>query len=290
MDIVVILIFASVAAAALAFACWPLWRAVPKGGGVLVASLALFMIAITAGAYMLVGHPDLARRSLEKPDTKDVRALVSTLAWRMRQNPNDPRGWVVLGRGYLIVQDAPDAAASFRRAIPLVSPIERPAVLSAYGEALTLAAQGAVTQEAEAAFRAALAGDPKDVQARFYLGQAYAQRRDAPHALALWQSLLADTPPDAPWRGALLDNIAMLTGTAVQAPPNIAAMVAGLAERLKRTPNDPEGWQRLVRSYAVLGEADKARAALADARHVFAGNKAELVALDAEARDLKLEK
>ena len=290
MDVVVILIFAGVAAAALAFACWPLWRAGPKGGGVLVASLALFMIAIAAGAYMLVGHPDLARRSLEKPHTNDVRALVSTLAWRMRQNPNDPRGWVVLGRGYLIVQDAPDAAASFRRAIPLVSPIERPAVLSAYGEALTLAAQGEVTPEAEAAFRAALAGDPKDVQARFYLGQAYAQRRDAPHALALWQGLLADTPPDAPWRGALLDNIAMLTGAAVQAPPNIAAMVAGLAERLKHAPNDPEGWQRLVRSYAVLGDADKARAALADARHVFAGNKTALTALGAEARTLKLEK
>jgi cytochrome c-type biogenesis protein CcmH len=63
-----------------------------------------------------------------------------------------------------------------------------------------------------------------------------------------------------------------------------------LAERLKHAPNDPEGWRRLVRSYAVLGEADKARAALADARHVFTGNKAELAALDAEARTLKLEK
>ena len=59
-------------------------------------------------------------------------------------------------------------------------------------------------------FSAALAGDPKDVKARFYLGQAYAQRRDIVHALALWQSLLADTPPNAPWRGVLLDSIATL--------------------------------------------------------------------------------
>ena len=75
-----------------------------------------------------------------------------------------------------------------------------------------------------------------------------------------------------------------------QGPPNIAAMVASLAERLKQAPNDPDGWQRLVKSYVVLGDADKARAALADARGVFAGNKAELAALAAEARDLKLEK
>jgi cytochrome c-type biogenesis protein CcmH len=238
---------------------------------------------------MFVGHPDLAQRSLEKPDTKDARALVTTLAWRMRQNPGDPRGWFVLGRGYLFLQDAQDAAAAFKRAIPLVKPAERPAMLSAYGEALTLAAQGDVTPEAEAAFRAALAGDPKDVKARFYLGQAYAQRRDTAHALALWQNLLADTPPNAPWRGVLLDSIATLTG-ATQAAPNIAAMVAGLAERLKRAPNDPDGWQRLVKSYVVLGDTDKARAALADARRAFAGNSAELATLSAEARTLKLEK
>lgn len=289
MKFVLILIFAGIAAVALAFACWPLWRTAPKGGAVLVASLALFMIAIAAGAYMFVGHPDLAQRSLEKPDATDARALVTTLAWRMRQNPGDPRGWFVLGRGYLFLQDAPDAAAAFKRAIPLVAPAERPAMLSAYGEALTLAAQGDVTPEAEAAFRAALAGDPKDVKARFYLGQAYAERRNSAHALALWQSLLADTPPNAPWRGVLLDRIAILSGV-TQARPNIAVMVAGLAERLKHAPNDPDGWQKLVKSYVVLGDADKARAALADARHVFAGNRVALAALDAEARDLKLEK
>ena len=289
MDIVVILIFAGIAAVALAFACWPLWRTAAKGGAVLVASLALLMIAIATGAYMFVGHPDLARRSLEKPDTADARALVTTLAWRMRQNPGDPRGWFVLGRGYLFLQDAQDAAAAFRRAIPLVAPAERPAMLSAYGEAQTLAAGGDVTPEAEAAFRAALAGDPKDVKARFYLGQAYAERHDVPHALSLWRSLLADTPPSAPWRGILLDRIAILSGL-TQAPPNIAMMVADLAERLKHAPNDRDGWQRLVKSYVVLGDTDKARAALADARRVFAGNASALATLGAEARDLKLEK
>jgi cytochrome c-type biogenesis protein CcmH len=288
MDIVVILIFAGIAAAALAFACWPLWRTATKGGAVLVASLALFMIAISAGAYMFVGHPYLAARTLHV-DPTDERGLVSLLAQEMRKRPGDPRRWFLLGREYLRLEDAQDAAAAFKRAIPLVAPADRPAMLSSYGEALSIAAQGDVTPEAEAAFRAALAGDPKDVKARFYLGQAYAERRDAPHALVLWQSLLADTPPNAPWRGILLDRIAILSGM-TRAQPNIAAMVASLADRLKHAPNDPDGWQRLVKSYVVLGDTDKARAALADARHVFAGNTAELAALTTEARDLKLEK
>jgi cytochrome c-type biogenesis protein CcmH len=37
----------------------------------------------------------------------------------------------------------------------------------------------------------------------------------------------------------------------------IRGMVAGLAARLDREPNDLEGWKKLARSYRVLGEARK---------------------------------
>lgn len=38
----------------------------------------------------------------------------------------------------------------------------------------------------------------------------------------------------------------------------IRSMVARLAERLEENPNDPEGWERLIRAYEVLGETEKA--------------------------------
>jgi cytochrome c-type biogenesis protein CcmH len=66
-------------------------------------------------------------------------------------------------------------------------------------------------------------------------------------------------------------------------------MVASLAARLKAAPNDPEGWQRLIRAYVVLGRVDRARAALEDARTVLAKDADALAALSAEARTLKLE-
>ena len=43
----------------------------------------------------------------------------------------------------------------------------------------------------------------------------------------------------------------------------IRGMVAGLAERLENEPDDIDGWQRLARSYGVLGETKKARDAFA---------------------------
>lgn len=283
MGFAVVLIFSLIAAVALAFVCWPLWRHAGKGRPVLAASLACFVLAVAAGSYILVGHPRLAERSFETPN--DVPALVSMLAWRMRSAPANARGWALLGRGYLSLNDPVEAAGAFRRAAALAPAADKPALYSAYGEALTAAAMGEITPEAEAAFRQALAGDPKDVAARFYLGQAYAMRRDVPHALALWQSLLADTPPDAPWRQMLLSRIVMLRATA-QGAPNVVAMVEGLAERLKAHPNDPVGWRRLVRAYVVLGQRDKAEAALENGRRALQG--ADRSALDAEADELKL--
>ena len=52
--------------------------------------------------------------------------------------------------------------------------------------------------------------------------------------------------------------------------PNPQAMVAQLAQRLEANPNDLPGWLRLIRAYAVLGDKEKAAAALAKARSVFA--------------------
>jgi cytochrome c-type biogenesis protein CcmH len=289
MVFVLIAIFLGITALALAFVSWPLWRtSALKGRWVLASALAAFVICIAGGSYVLLGHPELALRSLQGSKDTDLRALVSKLAWRVRQSPGDARGWFLLGRGYLTLEDPNDAAAAFKRGIEVAAPADRPALFSAYGEALTMAA-GTVSPEAEAAFKAALAGNPHDFASRFYLGQAFAGRRDTAHALQVWESLLADSPPRAPWREALLDRIAILKST-TQGPPDIAAMVQGLADRLKTDANDPVGWRRLVKAYVVLGEADKAHAALADARRAFARDSAQLAAFAAEARDLKLEK
>jgi cytochrome c-type biogenesis protein CcmH len=59
----------------------------------------------------------------------------------------------------------------------------------------------------------------------------------------------------------------------------IAGMVDGLAARLQARPDDPAGWVRLVRAYAVLGEIDKRERALGQARTRFAGRPEVLAAL-----------
>src|SRR6266498_3034256 len=69
----------------------------------------------------------------------------------------------------------------------------------------------------------------------------------------------------------------------------IEGMVERLSERLHRDGADVEGWLRLVRSYLVLGQPEKARAAVIDARRALAGDAIKLRRLDDLLRGLGLE-
>lgn len=269
---------------AVGFAAWPLLRGpAARGRALLIGAIAALVLGLSLGSYVLLGSPALALRSLTGPSDNDIRGLVAVLSRRVLQTPGDPRGWTLLGRGYLSLNDPSDAAAAFKRALAVTPQSQRGELLSAYAEALTLSAGGAVSPEAEAAFTDVLKSDPNDRAALFYLGQMAAQRGDTARASAMWNKLLAELPPQSPMRRALLDRIALL-GAQTGAPPDIHAMVAGLAARLKTHPGDADGWRRLVRAYAVLGEKDKAKAALQDGRSALKSDAAGLAALEAEAK------
>ena len=68
----------------------------------------------------------------------------------------------------------------------------------------------------------------------------------------------------------------------------IGGMVNRLATRLASNGGGVDEWSRLIRAYAVLHEADKAKAALADARRALAPDPNAVASLDALAHDLGL--
>ena len=272
-------IFALIALAAAAFVALPVMRSGERGKYLLAGAAALFVLGASGAVYLDLGQPALATRTLA--GEKDMSLAV-------RKHPSDPRGWTLLGQSYLTAHDPQNAANAFARAINAAGALgERyPELYSAYGEALTEGSAGVVTPDAEAAFATALELDPKDKASRYFLGLANAARGNAPMALGLWKSLLPDVPANSDLHADLVDRIARLTASSGGGAPDISAMVAGLAARLKTNPSDPAGWQRLVRAYAVLGDRAKASAALRDARKAATGHGDQLAALDAEAKAL----
>lgn len=196
MTALLILIFLALAAMAIGFVGWPVLR---NGSGrlagriVLVSALSAFMLGIGGGLYLYLGRPVLALRTLTGPRADDFNSLVTTLAWHVRERPTDLRAWALLWPSYLRLNDPRDAAAAFRHEVEVAPANLRPGLYSNYGEALSTAA-GGITENSEAAFKAALALDPKDLKARYYMGFDYAARGDNARAIAIWESLLADIP------------------------------------------------------------------------------------------------
>lgn len=280
------LIFGTIAAAGAAFAVAPLLSA--RRARFAVPVIAIATAGAALGLYAMLGHPNLAARTFAVPEDEQLEALVADLAVKIRERPNELQGWLLLGRGYFALGIKAEAAKAMAEAVRLaraknVPRAEFAVILSDYGVALAQAS-GAVTPAAELALRESVAADPKGMVARFYLGIAAAQRGDNQTAERLWESLLADMPADSPNRGDVVDRLAALKAQRGDTP-DVRAMVDGLAARLAGHPNDLDGWRRLVRAYAVLGERDKAAAALAKARTQFRRDRRAVAALRETARE-----
>ena len=218
-----------------------------------------------------------------------ISESVEQLAARLQSDPGDLDGWVLLGRSYVVLQRYAEAADALRQAAALSG--GDPDVLGMLGEAIVWANGGVVVPEADRVFRQVLEARPDDPASRFHLALARAQAGQVQEAYEMWLALAADTPADAAWRGDLEALIRQAAGMLDVEPgvlpqgPSLAdaptgptaddvaaaadmspeermemirGMVEGLAARLEENPDDAQGWRRLARSYAVLGEAEKA--------------------------------
>jgi cytochrome c-type biogenesis protein CcmH len=275
-----------------------------------VAVAALVVLPLAALTfYFALGSPELpdqplAPRLAGARTNQSLNALTAQVETHLERNPEDGRGWEVIAPVYARLGRFDEAVKARRQALRLNGDsAERQAAL---GEALVFAANGVVTSEAKAAFERAAALDGNDVQGRYFLGLAAEQDGDRAQAAAAWHALLAAAPPGAPWIDFVQSALARVEGTNATGGPDggagagpseeqiaassqmspeqrkrvIEGMVERLSERLHRDGCDVEGWLRLVRSYMVLGEADKARAAAADARRALAGDPNKVRRLD----------
>jgi cytochrome c-type biogenesis protein CcmH len=268
------------------------------------ASLAvmIFVPALSLTLYAAIGHPDLPDAPLlarlqSSPDKLDLAAAIAKVEAYLAEHPDDGRGYEVLAPVYLRIGRAGDAVNAARAALRLLG--DSPARQTLFGEAMVVAANGSVTPEAAQAFEAAAAKDPSAAKARFFLGLLAEQQGDKERAKEIWSKLAADAPHDSQVAQALRQRIAALSdepdGAKSEAARDaeqmraIRAMVDRLAARLAQNGNDVEGWLRLVRSYSVLKETDRARAALIDAKRNLAGDPNAIARLEALARELGLE-
>jgi cytochrome c-type biogenesis protein CcmH len=260
-----------------------------RSGRLLASAAVLAVPLVSWSLYGVLGSPDLpseplAARLAKNPADSTMDELVARAERHLASVPSDVRGWDVLAPIYVRMSRFSDAANAYRTAIRLGG--SNAAREAGLGEALAAEQGGMISADAAAAFEKALAIDPKDAKARFFLATAQAQHGKTDEAAGNWRAMLNDLPPDSPWRSAVEQALAALadgssappaSGTSGPTRDQVAAadsmsagdraamiegMVARLDDELRKNPADPEGWRRLVRSYVVLGRKTEAQDAL----------------------------
>lgn len=251
----------------------------------------------------------------------DVDTMIERLRARLDESPEDAEGWRMLGWSYFETNRFEDAVAAYRQATALAP--QNASYASGLAEAITQSNGGMVTPEARQEFQRALAADATDERARYYLALARAQSGDVRGAVNDWIAAIRAAPADSQWAPRMraeVETVAQQSNidiagrlppappsTSGQAPPITAetvagaaqsspedqqqminGMVEGLEQRLAQEPRDAERWIMLMRSRMVLGQPDRARAALTSALSAFQSDRQTQRRLRAAATELNV--
>ncbi len=180
-------------------------RASVNAASMLVA-VALPLVAIAA--YLAVGtpgQPGLPHASrATPPGTAPIAQLVAQVEERLRQHPEDGRGWDVIGPVYMRLGRYREAADAFQRALRLVG--ENPDRLAGLAEAHVLASDGVVTEAARTAYARLAQLAPEQMEPRFWLAVAAEQDGRFEDAAAAYAKLLAEGDEAAGWRPTVVER------------------------------------------------------------------------------------
>ena len=240
-------------------------------------------------------------------------ALMAKLRAAVAERPDDAEGLALLARNEAALGNMVAARQAGQKLLALKGDAATGEDHLALAETMILAAGGYVSPEAEAELIRTLELDPQAPLARYYSGLMFAQTGRPDRAFALWEALLREGPAEAPWIAAIAANLPALAEAAgiryqAPAPAVIAdgpsseamaaaadmspeerqAMIAGMVDqretRLLAEGGSAAEWAELVNALFVLGETDRARAAVAAANAAHAGDTAALATIAAAAR------
>jgi cytochrome c-type biogenesis protein CcmH len=142
-----------------------------------------------AASQEAAGHPDAA---ITDPQ---IIAMVDRLAEKMKANPEDAKGWILLGRSYLKMGRYDDAVAALAEAAKRMP--ESAGLLTDQAEAIAMVQGGNLAGRPAQLLKRALVLDPEYPKAIAMSAAAAAERGDYDGAIALYTRLKALVPAES---------------------------------------------------------------------------------------------
>ena len=245
----------------------------------LLAIALYFMLGTPAGLKPQI--PTAAVDEAHPATPEQFEAMVTWLAERLKSEPDNADGWVMLARSYTALNRYQDASAAYSRAVALQP--NNASVLADHADMLAMLKQ-TLQGEPEKIIQQALKIDPDNLKALSLAGAAAFERKDYKDAIKRWQKVLDLLPADSPIVASVSASINEARGLA-GLPPAAAASASGKASAQPKVANGS------VSGTVRIDPAFRARVADSDkvfifARSVEGGRKPPLAVMRTTVKEL----
>lgn len=182
------------------------------------------------GGYFIFGNPDAitfqgtpAHAKVQPGQQHSLDDLIARLAERMQSEPDNLKGWLMLGRSYMSIRQFDRASNAYAQAYRLDS--EDPEIMLFYGDALAMTQGGKLSGQPQELVSRALQKQPDNPKALWLMGMADAEQGNFQSAINYWQRLqllLKDDPKSK----AEVDRLIALAHTKMGTPATSVAPAA----------------------------------------------------------------
>jgi cytochrome c-type biogenesis protein CcmH len=174
-------------------------------------ALAFAIPLCTVGLYFIVGNPQAlsladADATAHGVSAQQIQAMVVRLAERLKANPEDGQGWVMLGRSYGALGRYDEAAKAYANAVQRLPGDAQ--VLADYADVLGMTQGEHLQGKPESIIERALKVDPDNTKALALAGAVAFEKKDYRNAVDNWEHLLRLVPQDSEFARSVGASIA----------------------------------------------------------------------------------
>ncbi len=194
--------------------------------------------AVPTGA---AAPPEDSASSPHSMTVAQIQGMVDTLAARMKNEPDNAEGWLMLGRSYAVLGQFEPAVAAYRHVLQLQP--KNSQALADLADALAASSDKRFEGEPARLVEQALAADPSNLKALLLAGTVAFDKKDYPGAIKSWEKAEKAGPADNALVRQASENLAevrQLAGLpaapATPANPVAAAIGASVSGRVELAP------------------------------------------------------
>lgn len=149
----------------------------------------------TTLGYVILGKPEALEplQTQAQVSPQQIEAMLGKLVEKLKANPDDSKGWVMLARSYKVLSRFAESAEAYSHGAALVD--AEPVLLADYAEVLAQTQGGSFEGKPGQLIARALKIDPDEPKALFLAGAAASERKDFSAVAEYWGRLLPQLEP-----------------------------------------------------------------------------------------------